>query len=148
MDRITDSFARISPSKLSKPSASMSRGIGHGLVPLDDDVSLALPNFPYALVYTACSALLTLVLLPISHSTLVRPSCYIHEPQGLGVCGVLWSYVIMLFFLWLPTWNGSSIWPASSPLNHSIVMGAVDMGSFFSSVAKFPIITLTKRVFR
>lgn len=43
MDRITESFSRISPSNFSKPSTSMSGGIGHGMVPLDDDMIVSKP---------------------------------------------------------------------------------------------------------
>jgi len=39
MDFIANLAARLAPSKLSKPSTS-GIGIGHGMVPVDDDVSL------------------------------------------------------------------------------------------------------------
>jgi len=139
MDRITDTFARISTSKSSKPSSSMSGGIGHGMVPLDDDVSFSSP-----LLFTWHAQLLWGVhdtfTLPVFHSAHPEPPVtYTNRILGpVPLAVFFWCYVIMLFFLRLPIWNGRGrdVRPANSPFDYTSTMGAVDMGSSLFFIPK------------
>ncbi|KAF9463863.1 hypothetical protein BDZ94DRAFT_1257645 [Collybia nuda] len=47
IDRMSDLVARIVPSKNPKPSASMSGGIGHGMVPFEDDMIVSKPTIVF-----------------------------------------------------------------------------------------------------